>query len=128
MNGPGESDHRLADLEAQAASIGRVIKEQLPPGVGMTLFIFTLGEGGWMTFVSSAERADVVESLREFISRAEGREHQDERVKGIDYIEYHEGGAGGGEITVHLEAGQDARTLFRSISTLLGCNDGGADG
>lgn len=65
------SEVRLAELEKKAREIGRIIKGQMPEGVGFTLLVFTLGEGGWMTYMSSAERTTMIEAMKEFIEKAE---------------------------------------------------------
>lgn len=47
------------------------IDSALPPGWGFALLLFTFGEGGTMTWISNAEREDMLKSLQEFI-RAQG--------------------------------------------------------
>lgn len=59
------------DLKNRMNEIGGLIGAQLPPGWGFGLFIFTYGEGGTMTWISSARRDDMVKALQEWM-RAEG--------------------------------------------------------
>lgn len=70
MPDPGK-EIMLADLEQECKAIARLIKRMMPPGVGFTLLMFTLGEGGWMTYMSSAERATMLKALKEFIEKVE---------------------------------------------------------
>ncbi len=69
-----ESEIMLADLEEECKAIARLIKRMMPPGVGFTLLMFTLGEGGWMTYMSSAERSTMLEAMKELIEKAEAEE------------------------------------------------------
>lgn len=41
----------------------------LPAGVGFTLFLFQYGPGGWLTYISSADRADTHAMLEEWVAR-----------------------------------------------------------
>ncbi len=61
----------LEELEDLAKEVGRLIKDVMPKGVGFTLMIFTMGEGGWMTYLSSAERTTMIKAMKEFIEKAE---------------------------------------------------------
>src|SRR5262245_33408304 len=49
--------------------LGRDIKARCPDGWGFTLLLFTLGEAGNLFYLSSANRADVIRSMQEFIAR-----------------------------------------------------------
>ncbi len=60
---------RLAALEALCREVGGMIGDMMPPGVGFMMMIFTLGEGGWMTYLSNAERDDMIRALTEFIEK-----------------------------------------------------------
>lgn len=57
------------ELEATARAIGRTIKDGLPEGVGFAVLVFDLGSGGTMTYLSNAQRDDMVRALRELIGR-----------------------------------------------------------
>lgn len=39
------------------------------PRIGFTLLLFTLGEGGWMTYISNSERESMIEAMQEFIAK-----------------------------------------------------------
>lgn len=65
----------LQILEAHARSLGVRIGQSLPAGVGFTLLVFTFGEGGWLTYLSSAQRADMIRTLREALHKLE--QHED---------------------------------------------------
>ena len=61
----------LRDLEAAARTLGTRVGQALPPGVGFTLPVFNFGEGGWLTYLSSAQRADMIRTLREALAKLE---------------------------------------------------------
>lgn len=50
--------------------IGGVLKDQMPEGYGFSLLIFPFGEGGGMFYISSAERADMIKAMEEFIENS----------------------------------------------------------
>jgi hypothetical protein len=52
--------------------IAAAIDSELPDGFGFVLLVFNFGEGGFMNYISNADRADVVRSMREFIAKEEG--------------------------------------------------------
>lgn len=78
---PRSSDPpHLHVLEERCKGIGGAINEALAsydattpdaPRTGYVLWMFTLGDGGWMTYVSNAKREDSIRALREFIAKAE---------------------------------------------------------
>lgn len=49
--------------------VGEVFQDEiapiLPDGVGCTLLVFDLGASGFMAYASNAQRADMIEALRE---------------------------------------------------------------
>lgn len=83
-----ESQRSLAELEELArrevGAVGQTLKKRLPGDVGFCLFAFTMGEGpGWMTYVSNAERASMVEALREFLDNAALPTPVDARIEAL---------------------------------------------
>jgi hypothetical protein len=46
--------------------IGRDIGALLPDGWGFALLVFTFGPGGTMTWISNAQRPDMLQALQEF--------------------------------------------------------------
>lgn len=56
-------------LEAAGQRLARMIAGVLPPGVGFTIVLFTLDHEGWLTYVSNAERADMIRTLDELLTR-----------------------------------------------------------
>jgi hypothetical protein len=62
---------RNAEVEQKLKEIGRLLRETMPEGCGFTLLISSYGEGGSMFYVSSVERQDAINMLREFIQKAE---------------------------------------------------------
>lgn len=59
----------LMQMEEAARDLGRRLKRDMPPGVGYALLLFHFGEGGSMTYVSSAQRADMILALEEMLVR-----------------------------------------------------------
>ena len=55
----------LLKLEALARDIGRDIGNRLPQGIGFAVLVFEFGTNGLLTWISNAQRADMVKSLRE---------------------------------------------------------------
>jgi hypothetical protein len=43
----------------------------MPPGIGYMLMIFTMGDDGWMTYLSTAKRKDMIATMRELIAKLE---------------------------------------------------------
>ena len=58
-------------LERQCRAMAEQIDAGLPAGVGFTLFLFDFGPKGNVAYVSSAQRADVVKLVREWVEREE---------------------------------------------------------
>lgn len=58
-----------ADMQSLLRELGARIGEDLPAGWGFNLLLFTYGEGGALFYISSAQRADVLNVMREFIRR-----------------------------------------------------------
>lgn len=49
--------------------IGRLIASQMPPGWGFALLVFTFGDGGTMTYISNAQREDMLKAMQEFMQK-----------------------------------------------------------
>jgi hypothetical protein len=71
---PGYEVHH-AGAERALRVIAGAIDEEMPPGFGFALFIFDYGEHGNMFYISSAQRDDMVKTLKEFIAKQEGEKH-----------------------------------------------------
>lgn len=70
----------LASLETKAREVGGLVASVMPDGAGFCLFVFSFGEGGWMTYVSNADRTDLVDAVREWLEWAEASlEDQNDR-------------------------------------------------
>jgi len=61
----------LKQMERTAREVGRLLGGHMPAGCGFALFVFEYGPGGWLTYMSNAERADMVNALKEFLVRVE---------------------------------------------------------
>ena len=60
----------LEVLERQAKKLGEQIGSVLEPPARFLLMLWTLPEpGGWLTFISNSQRADILSMLVEFIGR-----------------------------------------------------------
>ena len=53
--------------EQLANAMGNLQKQF--PGLGITLMIFNFGEKGTMSYISNAERGDMIEAMLEFIDK-----------------------------------------------------------
>ena len=62
---------RERKLDEQTRAIGHLIGDQLPPGCGFVLCLFEFGEHGWSTYISNAQRADMIAHLRHLAQRLE---------------------------------------------------------
>lgn len=60
-----------AELEQASRGIAERIKVGLPSGVGFTLIVFDFGVGGNLAYISTAQRADMVNTLKEMIVKLE---------------------------------------------------------
>jgi hypothetical protein len=59
------------EIEPIVKDIGNIIGRSLPENMGFALFVFTLGEGGHMTYISSANRKSMIKAVREWLSKVE---------------------------------------------------------
>lgn len=63
--------HEFPDDEMYLRAIADQIKERLPAGKGFALFMFDFGEGGSMTYLSNANRDDMVKAIQEWLTLQE---------------------------------------------------------
>lgn len=61
----------LYDAEQAARRIGRIIGPSLPKGWGFTLMLYTFGVDGFSTYISNAERPNMILALKEMIEKLE---------------------------------------------------------
>ena len=64
----------LHEMERSAREIGGLVGGAVPEGVGFALHLWSIGEGGWATFVSNVDRDDHINALRELIAKHEEAE------------------------------------------------------
>jgi hypothetical protein len=62
------------EIEGLLKDVGNGLKERMPDGWGFSLLIFSYGDGGSMFYLSSAQRADMIKAMREFIEKFEVRQ------------------------------------------------------
>lgn len=56
-------------LEEMCVKIGNQLDGEMPEGIGFTLLMFNFGEGGHLAYLSNAQRADMLDTMREFLSK-----------------------------------------------------------
>jgi hypothetical protein len=59
----------LAELEARARKLAHAIGNGLPKGVGFVVWLFEFGKDGWATYVSNAQRDDMIKALEELLTK-----------------------------------------------------------
>lgn len=64
-------EKRRQELLAKMRDIGNVLREAVGKDAGFALFVFDWDEKGWLTYMSNAERSDMVRVLREHLERME---------------------------------------------------------
>ena len=62
---------RNEEIEKILVDIGHRIGSQMPKGYGFMLQIFSYGEGGDLFYISSAQRGDIINVMKEFIEKYE---------------------------------------------------------
>lgn len=65
--------HEFPELEAYLPGLVQRIGADLPAGLGFALFLFDFGPNGRIAYASSAERADMVRTVKEWIAHEERR-------------------------------------------------------
>jgi hypothetical protein len=72
--------YEVKDAAAQKVllEIGHVLKRALPPNYGFVLFLAGLGINGNLFYLSSIERASMLEMLKGFIARVEAADSPEE--------------------------------------------------
>jgi hypothetical protein len=58
-------------IRGTANALAQSLANALPKGVGFALFLFDLGPGGTMSYISNANRADMIEAIRELLVNME---------------------------------------------------------
>lgn len=68
---PDDPRYEVKDPAIQGVlmKLGGLIRAVLPPGWGFSLFLVQYGEGGAVFYLSSANRDDLVQVLREWLAR-----------------------------------------------------------
>lgn len=65
------NEQQRKSMESTMRDIGRVLKNAMPPGVAFCLVLASIGEKGWTTYMSSVEREDAINLLKELIHKME---------------------------------------------------------
>lgn len=58
-------------LKSKMQQIAKKVEDELPNGFGFIVLAFKFNEQGQMMYVSNANRADVINSMKEFIEKTE---------------------------------------------------------
>ena len=74
--------YQFKDDDAQRAlkTIAVQIEEQIPDGMGFTLFLFHWRDGG-LFYISNAERADMIVAVRAWLAKQEAAQNPDAKVQ-----------------------------------------------
>lgn len=70
MPAPPQASLSRRELEEECKEVGRLLKADLPPGVGFFLSLFDINQG-WSAYMSNAKRKFMVKYLRELITELE---------------------------------------------------------
>lgn len=57
------------EIKKLLREIGGILGPAMPTGWGFTLMIYTFGEGGTMTYISNAQREDMLAAMQEFLQK-----------------------------------------------------------
>lgn len=85
-------DIKRRALEGEAQRLARTIDNCLPDGVGFALILFDLTppggttENGWLTWISNAQRDDMLKTLQEMVARFKRDELQGPTPSDIDDV------------------------------------------
>ncbi|HKP08321.1 MAG TPA: hypothetical protein VJU58_13795 [Microbacterium sp.] len=60
-----------SELERVARDMIGYAMHELGPEVGLTLFVFEFGDTGNLAYVSNAQRADMIASIKQWLARVE---------------------------------------------------------
>lgn len=61
------------EIEVLLGELGHWIGDKMPEGWGFNLLLFSFGEKGSMFYISNAQRTDMIEAMKEFIQKQEGK-------------------------------------------------------
>ncbi len=73
MSGQKINPRMTAEVQASGEKLAKVIESALPPGHGFALLIFEWGDQGNLSWISNAQRDDMIATMKDFIARHEGR-------------------------------------------------------
>jgi len=59
------------DVKKRMNELARAIDTEIPLGTGFVLLMFDFGEGGFMNYISNAQRDAMIPALKELISMLE---------------------------------------------------------
>jgi hypothetical protein len=59
------------EVAKEMKHVAKAIEHQLPEGFGFALFVFDFSPKGYISYMSNAQRPDMLRALKEFIANAE---------------------------------------------------------
>lgn len=59
-------------IQNRLRELAKQITAWIPKGWGFTLFIFSYGEKGSLFYISSAQREDMISTVKEWLAKQEG--------------------------------------------------------
>lgn len=65
---------KLEEAEAASRRLARIVDSEVPNGWGFGLLLFSYGDAGHITWISSANREDMARALHELLGRWEKNE------------------------------------------------------
>ena len=73
MSGQKINPTMTPEVKAAGERLAKIIDAALPPGHGFALLIFEWGDQGNLSWISNAQRDDMIATMKDFIARHEGR-------------------------------------------------------
>ena len=73
MSGQKINPKMTDEVRASGERLAEIIDAALPPGHGFALLIFEWGSDGNLSWISNADRDDMLATMKDFIARHEGR-------------------------------------------------------
>lgn len=63
--------------EQRLRELANVLAPKMPDGWGFSLIVFTLGDKGWLSYISNVEREDCIKALGDLLDRWKRNEPSD---------------------------------------------------
>lgn len=63
----------LPAIEESARRLATTLSGCLPDDIGFTLWLWSKGDAGHLTYISNGQREDMIAAVKEWLARMEGR-------------------------------------------------------